>query len=148
MKKTSRIIGFSVLALLLVACGQQEGDENASTEVGAESASNEQLSTRRAEDRWQALIAWDIEKAYGYLSPGTRQTLPLSAYAKKNARGPAQYKRAVVKSTQCENQVCTLKLELHYIYLGSVAALQGQEMTSKITEKWIVADNNWFYVPD
>ena len=148
MMKTSQIIGLTVLSLVLGACGQQGGDEQTATEVGVESLSKEQLLARRAEDRWQALIAWDMEKAYGYLSPGTRQTLPLSVYAKKKTMAPLQYKGAVVKSTQCEDQVCALKLELNYIYQGSVSAMQGQEMTSTITEKWIAADDNWFYVPD
>lgn len=148
MMKTSRITGLTVLFLMLGACGQQGGDKQAETEVGVESLSKEQSSARRAEDRWQALIAWDMEKAYGYLSPGTRQTLPLSAYAKKMTMSPVHYKGVVVKSTQCEKQVCTLKVELSYIYQGSVSAMQGQEMSSPVTEKWVMADDNWFYVPD
>lgn len=148
MMKISRIIGWTFLSLMLGACSQQEGDEQAAAEVEVEPASTEQLLAKRAEERWQALIAWDMEKAYGYLSPGTRQTLPLSVYVKKSTMGPVQYKTIVVKSTQCEEQVCTLELDLSYIYQGSVSAMQGQEMSSAITEKWIAADDNWFYVPE
>ena len=110
---------------MLGACGQEGGDEPAETEVGAESMSGEQLVIQRAEDRWQSLIAWDMEKAYGYLSPGTRQGMPLPVYMKKNAMAPMQYTGAVVKSTQCENQVCTLKVEIRYIYQGSVSRGAG-----------------------
>ena len=141
-------MGLAGLALMLGACGQEGGNEQAKTEVGAESISGEQLVMQRAEDRWQSLIDWDIDKAYGYLSPGTRQRMPLPVYAKTKAIAPMQYTGAVVKNTQCEKEVCTLKVEIRYLYQGSVRAAQGQEMSSLVTEKWIMADDNWFYVPD
>ena len=148
MTRTSRIVGLTAVALMLGACGPEGGDQQVAPEPKVEALGADQLTTRRAEERWQALIAWDQEKAYSYLSPGTRQAISLAAYAKKNTMAPVQYEGAVVKSTQCENKVCTVMLELRYIYRGSVAAMQGQEMTSTITEKWIEADGNWFYVPD
>ena len=146
--KVLQIIGLTALLFILVACGQQDSGEQTGKQVEEQTLSVEELLTQRAEDRWQAVIAWDMEKAYGYLSPGTRQSLPLQVYAKKNLMGPVQYKDAVVKSTQCEEQVCTLKLDLHYLYQGSISAMQGTEMSSAVTEKWVKADNNWFYVPD
>lgn len=148
MLKRLRIIGLAGLVVMLGACGQQGGNEQAETEVGAGSLSGEQRVIQRAEGRWQSLIAWDMEKSYSYLSPGTRQRMPLSVYMKKKALAPMQYTGAVVKNTQCENQVCTLKVQISYLYQGTVSAAQGQEMSSTITENWIMADGNWFYVPD
>ena len=148
MTRTSRIVGLATVALMLGACGPPGSDQQVETEPRVEALGADQLSARRAEERWQALIAWDQEKAYSYLSPGTRQVISLAAYAKKNAMAPVHYEDVVVKSTQCENQVCTVTLELHYIYRGSVAAMRGQAMSSTITEKWVEADGSWFYVPD
>ena len=148
MLKISRIMGLVAIGLVLGACTQQGGDGQPETTVETGSLSGEQLVSRRAEDRWQSLVAWDMKKAYGYLSPGTRQSMPLSVYMKKNAVAPMEYTGAVVKNTQCENQVCTLKVQISYLYQGSVSAARGQEMSSTITENWIMADGNWFYVPD
>ena len=133
---------------MLAACDQNSGDQQAETAAKTGSMSGEQMVIQRADDRWQSLIAWDMEKAYGYLSPGPRERMPLSVYMKKNAVAPMEYTGAVVKNTQCENQVCTLKVQISYLYQGSVSAARGQEMSSTITENWIMADGNWFYVPD
>ena len=148
MTRTSRIVGLATVALMLGACGPPGSDQQVETEPRVEALGADQLSARRAEERWQALIAWDQEKAYSYLSPGTRQVISLAAYAKKNAMAPLHYEAVVLKSTQCENQVCTLKVQISYLYQGSVSAARGQEMSSTITENWIMADGNWFYVPD
>jgi len=145
---TFQIIALTSIVLMLGACSQQGADEQAATEAKARPVSKEQLLARRAEDRWQALVDLDMERSYGYLSPGTRQVMPLSVYVTKRVAGPAQVQGAVVKNTRCEDLVCTLEVELRYIYNGSVAAMRGQELTSTVKEKWIVSGENWFYVPD
>ncbi len=134
--------------MTLTACGEQGAEQKSVSEAEVKPVSTEELLTQRAQDRWQALIAWDMEKAYSLLSPGTRQAMPLAAYSKKQATSPVQMKDAVVKSTQCEEEVCTLRIELRYIYNGSVAAMRGQEQTSTVTEKWVAADDSWYYVPN
>lgn len=148
MTRVFKVLSIAGLALVLAACGEQGAEQKTASEAEAKPVSTEELLAQRSQDRWQALIGWDMEKAYAYLSPGTRQALSLPVYMKKQATSPVQMKDAVVKSTQCEESVCTLKLELSYIYQGSVRAMQGQEMTSPVTEKWVMADDNWFYVPD
>lgn len=148
MNKTSRTICLAALVSVLAACSQQDADGLAATESKAKPVSKEQLLTQRAEDRWQALIDLDMERSYGYLSPGARQVTSLSAYATKKTASPAQVQGAVVKSTRCEDLVCTLEVELRYIYNGSVTAMRGQELTSTVKEKWIATDENWFYVPN
>ncbi|MCP4433564.1 MAG: hypothetical protein GY806_21510 [Gammaproteobacteria bacterium] len=148
MNRSTRIIGVVIFTSVLSACSQQDADKSTASQAEVKPVSKELLLTQRAEDRWQALIAWDMEKAYAYLSPGTREAMPLPVYMKKQAVSPFQMTDAVVKNTQCGEQVCTLKMELRYIYNGTVAAMRGQEDITRITEKWIEADGNWFYMPN
>ena len=49
---------------------------------------------KRATERWNFLIAHQAEKAYDYLSPGTRETQTRERYAKSMNSRPVQWTQA------------------------------------------------------
>src|SRR5216683_8239648 len=73
---------FAIIVLLSPGCSSLPfGLFSASSPVEQKNAS----VPERAESRWQALIRDDIERAYGYLSPATREVVSLDQYKRKVA---------------------------------------------------------------
>ena len=110
-------------------------------------ASPEERVAERAAARWDAMIARDAERAYGFISPGMRSTIPLHVFeGQVNSRAIIR-KKADVASVSCEAEVCTVKVDLTYVYMGGMTALVGQETESSLTERWIATEGDWWYVP-
>lgn len=147
-----RIISFFLLALVgVIGCNPQGAEDGAAIEGLPKSGlvAKEQQVEKRAKSRWEALIAQDVDKAYQYLTPGFRQVNTLDTYkASRRAGGVALWKSADVESVKCEESICTVKLKLTYIYMGSVGALQGQELSTTLTEKWILSDGDWWFLSE
>ena len=68
----------------------------------------------RVKSRWDALIKGDLQGSYGYLSPASRETMPLDLYKAKHRTG--LYRAAQVDSVDCEAEVCTVTLSLTFDY--------------------------------
>ena len=107
----------------------------------------EEVVAERAAARWQAMIDKDVEKAYGFISPGLRSTTPMNVFQGQVYTRTMERKRAEVLSVACEPDVCTAKVKLTYIYRGAMAAMAGQESHSILDERWIRSDGAWWYVP-
>lgn len=93
--------------------------------------------TKRALGRWDALIKGDLDAAYTYLSPASRETLPLDIYKAKHKTG--LYRAAQVDSVDCEAEVCTVTLSLTFDYKRT----KGIKMP--LVEKWLISGGKaWF----
>ena len=92
----------------------------------------------RAQARWQALIKDDIETAYGYLSPTTRDVVSLEQYKKKVARGT--FRDAKIESVACEAELCKVKLTLTYDHA------RLKVMVTPLEETWIIERGQFWYV--
>jgi len=92
----------------------------------------------RAEARWKALIKDDIEKAYGYLSPTTRDVVSLDQYKAKIARGT--FREAKVDSVECEGELCKVSIKLTY----DRRRMKG--MVTPLEETWIIERGQFWYV--
>lgn len=128
-------ISGAIVALAAVGC--------ATAPFGAFTADSpaEQKSAvvrERAQARWQALIKDDIETAYGYLSPTTRDIVSLDQYKRKVARGT--FRDAKIDSIQCEAELCKVTLHLTY----DRARLKG--MVTPLEESWIIERGQFWYV--
>jgi hypothetical protein len=93
---------------------------------------------RRAQARWDVLIAGDVAKAYEYLSPGTRQI-----YTRENYTAlvkPGLWKKARVDRVECpEAELCEVVVVLDYVY-------RGTPLTTPLRETWTKSGEEWWFV--
>lgn len=89
--------------------------------------------------RWEALIKGDFAKAYSYLSPGTRDVMPLDLY-KAKIRGGI-WKKANVDSVSCEQDQCKVLMAIEYSYRDI------KSLESRLDENWLRQDGKWWFVP-
>ncbi len=99
----------------------------------------------RAVERWQALIAGDFKKAYGYLGPGYRSATPFTAYEAKLTAAQVVWKKVELKAVKCEPELCTVDLGLDY--RPKVKGFEAYQLQNRLTEKWVKADNQWWHIP-
>jgi hypothetical protein len=92
----------------------------------------------RAESRWSALIAGDVERAYSFLSPASRGTTSLAQY-KANIRS-GMYREAKVESIKCETERCTVRIMLTYDH----PRMKG--VRTPLEESWILDNGRFWYV--
>jgi hypothetical protein len=91
----------------------------------------------RAKERWDRLIANDLDGAYGFLSPASRETMPLDLYKAKHKVG--MYRSVKVDNVNCDGDTCTVKLSLTYDF----KRVKG--ITTPLTEKWVISKGQaWF----
>ena len=88
------------------------------------------LVTERANARWNALIRDDLDTAYGFMSPASRELLSLDKYKTTMRRGA--FRAAKVESTACDGDSCKVRLLLTYDHRLMKA------ITSPIVESWII----------
>lgn len=101
-------------------------------------ASDAEIVRQRAQERWDALVGGDVNKAYGFLSPGTRLANSLSAYS-ASVR-PGLWKKVVVERVECpEADVCDAHLLVEYAYRGS-------RIATPMKESWVRSGGEWWYV--
>lgn len=110
---------------------------------------NEDLPTS-VNQRWAAVASQDYETAYGYFSPGYRETESLDSYRLRmaSARLNVQWKEGAFESQQCsDEQVCEVKVNILYEYSFPKRSMGGMEVNTSMTENWINLDGKWYLVP-
>lgn len=122
------VVGSLVLASMLAACGAAPGKKEAPPE---------ELVRARAQERWSALIAGDVPKVYGYMSPAAREALSLEAFRDSIRLG--FFQKADVVKVECQPEVCDVQLQVTYVYRGS-------SIVTPVRESWIRSDGGWWHV--
>jgi hypothetical protein len=92
----------------------------------------------RAQERWDALRAAQYDKAYSYITPSMRATLPLDVFRGRLA-GMSWLDVKVVKAV-CEPEVCDVSVKIDYYVLPNLRDSQI------VGEKWILDGGNWWFV--
>ena len=110
-----------------------------SDSVSSIAASSESQVSARAEARWQAMAAKDLDKAYEFLSPGSKAAFPLALF--KGRIRLLDWRPAKARSASCEADKCSVKLEVTFF-----DRRLGGEMTTVLEETWIKDVGNWWYV--
>lgn len=100
-------------------------------------ASREEVVRERAQQRWDALVSGDLEKAYGFLSPATRQVISLASYSSSIRAG--FWKKATVERVECrEADLCDVHLTVEYS--------RGASVATPLRESWSHGGGQWWYV--
>ena len=121
-------VGSLVLASMLAACGATPGKGEAPPE---------EIVKARAQERWSALVAGDLPKVYGYMSPAAREALSLEAF--RDSIRVGFFKKADVVKVECQTDVCDVQLQVTYVYRGS-------SVVTPVRESWIRSDGGWWHV--
>ena len=123
----SRIAGV-VLASMLAACGSVPGKEEAKPEA---------VVRALAQERAKAVVAGDVARIYGYLSPTTREAMSLDAF--RNTIRAGFWTQAEVVKVDCQPEVCDVELQVTYVYRGS-------SIVTPVRESWIRSGGGWWHV--
>lgn len=94
--------------------------------------------TKRALDRWDALLKGDAKTAYGYLSPASREVTSLAQFEARTKTG--NFRSIKLDATSCEAETCRVKLWLtfdHRVMSGVVAPIE---------ETWLIAEGQAWLV--
>lgn len=95
------------------------------------------LVAERAGARWDALVKDDIDTAYGYMSPASREVLSLDRYKTTMRRGA--FRVAKVEAVNCDSDACKVQVMLTYDHR------QMKGITTPILESWIFEGGQaWF----
>ena len=94
--------------------------------------------TQRVQARWAALIDGNLDLAYTFLSPASREIVSLASY-KSQARGSG-YKAIKVESVECEAAVCKVELTLTYDH----RLMKG--LMTPVREAWVIDEGKAWYV--
>ena len=128
-----------VVPLLAVAgCAAMGGISKDSTPEAKAAVVSE-----RSQARWDALIKGDVDKAYTYLSDGSKAATSLSAYKSRTRVG--LWREAKVEKVECKEELCTVTLEITYdARVPRVGEMKG--IKTPVSESWIIEDGSAGYV--
>jgi hypothetical protein len=96
------------------------------------------MVTARVEARWDAMIKDDLDTAYGYMSPASRQVTSIEKYKANTRRGA--FRAAKIDSVACEADACTVRLFVTYDHPRMKA------ITTPVLESWIIDGGQAWYV--
>jgi hypothetical protein len=105
--------------------------------------SPERTVRERAQARWTALLAGDIDAAYSYLPPSYRAIHDIKYY-RGTINNVVERKAAEVVSVECKAEVCTAKVRIDAVFAPMANAL----IKTFADEKWIVEDGAWWHFQD
>jgi len=88
--------------------------------------------------RWDALIKGDLDRAYAFMSPASREVTSLDAF-KARARGTG-FRAVDVQAIDCEAEVCNVKLVLTYDH----QLMKG--IKTPLEETWVFDQGQVWYV--
>jgi len=129
-----------LLPLALAACGG-----GASVKAPA----NDSVLEKRSLERWNLLIAHKAEKAYDYLSPGTRITETREKYASDMNNRPVHWQSVTYVDRKCDDpDACTLQLQAFYSVNMSARIGQDVQAATVVWERWIRVCGQWYYLPE
>jgi hypothetical protein len=135
--------GAGVLALALVAgCGGLWGlTKDTPADVKAAAVKE------RSNARWAALIKGDMDAAYAYLSPGTRELVSPEQYrARIRSIG---YRAVKIEKVDCESETCKVGLLLTYDYTPTTPTKGGagvKGVSTYVEETWVLEKGQAWYV--
>ena len=119
----------TILAVLLSACASQNA------------VSPEEIVAARAQQRFDALMAYDYEAAYQFASPGYRTTESVSRYSSRWG-GAGMWLSATVQTVSCPEvqplNRCQVTAEIVY------TPPRHEALSTALIEDWLWIDGDWY----
>jgi hypothetical protein len=101
----------------------------------------------RAQTRWDSLLGGDLAGAYEFLSPGLRSSIGSLDYQRVLLMTKVRWTAAEVLESECDEDACTVKVNIKFLLLGAVPGVKKFEGHQVISESWVRVDGQWWYVP-
>jgi len=104
---------------------------------------------KRSVERWNYLIARQAEKAYDYLTPGTRELQTRESYAAAMNNRPVRWSGVKFDHKECDADRCKVYVDVSYSVgmPGAGGAGRSVETSNTQIEIWVRVDNEWFFLP-
>jgi len=129
-----------LLPLALAACGGS---------ASVKSPANDTALEKRSVERWNLLIAHKAEKAYDYLSPGTRTTESREKYAADMNNRPVHWQSVSYIDRKCDDpDACTLQMQAAFSVNMSARMGTDVQSVTLLWERWIRVNGQWYYLPE
>lgn len=94
--------------------------------------------TKRAQERWDALLKSDVKAAYAYLSPASRAVTSLERYQART--NTANFRAIKLERASCEAETCQVKFWLTFDH----RVMKGVQ--APIEETWVIEDGQVWLV--
>lgn len=105
----------------------------------------EQAVLQRAQERWDALVAHDFERAWLYLTPAEREKVKQQDY-RTNFGGDAVWKAAVARRARCiAAERCAVLVVLEVKVLAPQFQQLFPEIEREVEEEWVTEGGQWWY---
>lgn len=101
----------------------------------------------RAQDRWDALLAGELEAAYAFYSPGYRSTTSLIDFAFGIRARRVHWTSAQYTEHRCSESSCTVTFDVGFRVNQPVPGLDKWDGSQIMEEKWVRTDGQWWYLP-
>ena len=132
--KPGLLLAFMFTGIFLTACATSPGSEGDTID-------------KRAQDRWDALLAGDYETAYSFYSPGFRSTTPMIDLAIRIRSQRVKWVSAEYKDHSCDESVCTVNVLVGFKVAKPVRGMKEWENSTLVHEQWIKTEGQWWYLP-
>lgn len=134
--QSALLLAFMVTGLFLSACATQAPE------------SREISIAERAQQRWDTLLAGDLEAAYEFYSPGYRSSTSLIDFAFGIRSRRVHWTTAQYKEHSCLEQSCTVIFEVGFTVAMPVPGLTKWDGNDTLEEKWVKTGGHWWYLPN
>lgn len=112
--------------------------------ASAPPATPEEQIRQRAQERWQALIKGDFERAYTYLSPASRAVVPYERY-RGSIGGAVVWKGAEVVDVRCETlEKCIAKVKV--LTEPVIFRQRFGTIETHLDETWLLDKGQWWFL--
>lgn len=101
----------------------------------------------RAQARWNALVAGDLETAYSYFSPGYRSTTSLIDYGVTMRTRPVKWTSAAYKDHSCEGSRCIVRFDIGFQVPRPVPGMKIWNGKDVVEDTWVQTEGQWWYLP-
>lgn len=107
-------------------------------------ATLEDVVRERAQARWDALLKGDLQRAYGYISPGGRAVVPFDTY-RGRIGAAVSWKSAQVTSVVCETlEKCSVSVNVTYV--PAIRRSGIGTIVRSLDETWVLDAGQWWFV--
>jgi len=113
--------------------------------MGEAAQAPQDLVKARAEQRWQAMVAGEYEKAYEFLSPGFRSRVSAKEF-RGRFEGRTEWTGADIQGVECEDDLCVATVVARFRFLGAHPFPPYDGETAE-KENWIRSEGQWWHVP-
>jgi hypothetical protein len=132
IRQASRLLLLAGAALLLAACATTPKTDPV---------------VERAQARWSALLAGDLETAYTYFSPGYRSTTSLIDYGVTMRTRPVKWTSAAYKGHSCEGSRCIVRFDIGFQVPRPVPGMKVWNGKDVVEDTWVQTEGQWWYLP-